>query len=103
MQKLNDLSRSLAPLEPDGTLIAVIEMSQSSSMEGGSLRAVARAVLCQSIKSGSVRGSGVKFPGPTRQNPKLPRCNTLADSCTQQNTSLFDNLVGARASNAAGP
>ena len=30
MQKLNDLSRSLAPLEPDGTLIAVIEMSQSS-------------------------------------------------------------------------
>ena len=44
MQKLNDLSRSLAPLEPDGTLIAVIEMSQSSSMEGGSLRAVARAV-----------------------------------------------------------
>jgi transposase len=30
MQKLNDLSRSLAPLEPDGTLIAVIEMSQSN-------------------------------------------------------------------------
>src|SRR6476659_11286528 len=30
MQKLNDLSRSLTPLEPDGTLIAVIEMSLSS-------------------------------------------------------------------------
>ena len=30
MQKLNDLSRSLTPLAPDGTLIAVIEMSQSS-------------------------------------------------------------------------
>ena len=30
MQKLNDLSRSLAPLEPNGTLIAVIEMSQSA-------------------------------------------------------------------------
>src|SRR5258708_17190264 len=27
MQKLNDLSRSLTALEPDGTLIAVIEMS----------------------------------------------------------------------------
>jgi hypothetical protein len=26
MQKLNDLSRSLTPLDPDGTLIAVIEM-----------------------------------------------------------------------------
>jgi len=30
MQKLNDLSRSLIPLELDCTLIAVIEMSQSS-------------------------------------------------------------------------
>ena len=27
MQKLNDLSRSLTALEPDGTLIALIEMS----------------------------------------------------------------------------
>src|ERR1700726_957296 len=35
MQKLNDLSRSLAPLEPDGTLIAVIEMSQSSWLVAG--------------------------------------------------------------------
>ena len=31
MQKFNDLSRSLTPLKPDGTLIAVIEMSLSSS------------------------------------------------------------------------
>jgi len=30
MQKLNDLSRSLIPLEPDSTRIAAIEMSQSS-------------------------------------------------------------------------
>jgi hypothetical protein len=30
MQKLNDLSRSLTPLKPDGTLIAVIEMSLST-------------------------------------------------------------------------
>jgi hypothetical protein len=29
MQKLNDLSRSLAPLEPDGTLIAVIEIGHT--------------------------------------------------------------------------
>ena len=28
MQKLNDLSRSVTALEPDGTLIAVIEMSR---------------------------------------------------------------------------
>ena len=30
MAQLNDLSRSLVPLEPHGTLVAVIEMSQSS-------------------------------------------------------------------------
>ena len=27
MQKLNDLSRSLIPLEPDGTLIAAVKMN----------------------------------------------------------------------------
>ena len=35
MQKLNDLSRCLTPLEPDSTLIAVIEMS----LRAGSLPA----------------------------------------------------------------
>src|ERR1700692_3450585 len=35
MQKLNDLSRSLSPLDPNGTLIAVIEMSQSSWLVAG--------------------------------------------------------------------
>ena len=30
MQKLNDLSRSLTALEPEGTLIAVIEMTTVS-------------------------------------------------------------------------
>src|SRR6202011_5695922 len=42
MQKLNDLSRSLAPLEPDGTLIAVIEMSQSSWLVAGIVPGVER-------------------------------------------------------------
>ena len=35
MQKLDDLSRSLMPLKPDGTLIAVIEMSLSSWLVAG--------------------------------------------------------------------
>ena len=35
MQKLNDLSRSLTALQPDGTLIAVIEMSLSSWLVAG--------------------------------------------------------------------
>jgi hypothetical protein len=40
--------------------------------EGGSLRAMARAGRCESIKSGSCEGLGVKFPGPTRQpQPQL--------------------------------
>src|ERR1700738_1266134 len=42
MQKLNDLSRSLAPLKPDGTLIAVIEMSQSSWLVAGIVPGVER-------------------------------------------------------------
>jgi transposase len=45
MQKLNDLSRCLAPLKPDGTLIAVIEMSQSSWLVSGILPGVERQPL----------------------------------------------------------
>jgi transposase len=45
MQKLNDLSRSLAPLKPDGTLIAVIEMSQSSWLVAGIVPGIERQPL----------------------------------------------------------
>jgi transposase len=45
MQKLNDLSRSLMPLEPEGTLIAVIEMSQSSWLVAGIVPGVERRPL----------------------------------------------------------
>lgn len=42
MQKLNDLSRSLIPLKPDGTLIAVIEKSLSSWLVAGIVPGVER-------------------------------------------------------------
>jgi transposase len=42
MQKLNDLSRSVTPLKPDGTLIAVIEMSLSSWLVAGIVPGVER-------------------------------------------------------------
>src|SRR6202166_5918 len=45
MQKLNDLSRSLTRLDPDGTLIAVIEMSQSSWLVAGIVPGVERQPL----------------------------------------------------------
>ena len=45
MQKLNDLSQSLTPLNPDGTLIAVIEMSQSSWLVAGIVPGVERRPL----------------------------------------------------------
>jgi transposase len=45
MQKLNDLSRSLTPLDPDRTLIAVIEMSQSSWLIAGIVPGVERQPL----------------------------------------------------------
>jgi transposase len=45
MQKLNDLSRSLTPLDPDSTLIAVIEMSQSSWLVASIVPGVERQPL----------------------------------------------------------
>jgi transposase len=45
MQKLNDLNRCLTPLEPDVTLIAVIEMSQSSWLVAGIVPGVERQPL----------------------------------------------------------
>jgi hypothetical protein len=45
MQKLNDLSRCLTPLELDGTLIAVIEMSQSSWLVASIIPGVERQPL----------------------------------------------------------
>jgi transposase len=45
MQKSNDLSRCLTALEPDGTLIAVIEMSLSSWLVAGIVPGVERQPL----------------------------------------------------------
>ena len=45
MQKLNDLSRSLTALEPNSTLIAVIEMSLSSWLVAGIVPGVERQPL----------------------------------------------------------
>ena len=45
MQKLNDLSRSLSPFEPEGALIAVIEMSLSSWLVAGIVPGVERQPL----------------------------------------------------------
>jgi transposase len=45
MQKLNDLSRSLTLFEPDGTLIAVVEMSLMSWLVAGIVPGVERQPL----------------------------------------------------------
>src|ERR1700688_442626 len=45
MQKCNDLSRSLTSLDPDGTLIAVIELSLSSWLVAGIVPGVERQPL----------------------------------------------------------
>ncbi|HEX5845929.1 MAG TPA: IS110 family transposase [Rhodoplanes sp.] len=45
MQQPNDLSRSLATLEPDSTLIAVIEMGQSSWLVAGLVPGIERQPL----------------------------------------------------------
>ena len=58
MQKLNDLSRSLTALEPDGTLIAVIEMSLSSWLVAGIVPGVER----QPLKKLAVDESALQSP-----------------------------------------
>ena len=58
MQKLNDLSRSLTALEPDGTLIAVIEMSLSSWLVAGMVPGVER----QPLKKLAVDESALQSP-----------------------------------------
>lgn len=45
MEKRNDLSRSLATFEPDSTLIAVVELSQSSWLIAGVVPGVERQPL----------------------------------------------------------
>src|SRR5450432_2079020 len=45
MQKLNDLSQSPSPLDPDGTLIAVVELSLSSWLVAGIVPGVERQPL----------------------------------------------------------
>jgi len=45
MQKLNDLSRAITALEPDGTWIAVIEMRLSSWLVAGIVPGVERQPL----------------------------------------------------------
>ena len=42
MSQPNDLSRSLVPLDQDSTIIAVVEMSQSSWLVGGVLPGIER-------------------------------------------------------------
>ena len=44
-QQFNDLSRSLAPLEQDSTIIAVIEMSQASWLVAGLVPGIERHPL----------------------------------------------------------
>jgi transposase len=45
MPQLNDLSRSLVCFEPDATLVAVIELSQSSWLIAGTIPGVERQPL----------------------------------------------------------
>ena len=54
MQKLNNLNRSLTALEPDGTLIAVIEMSLSNWLVAGIVPGVERQPLKKLVVDESI-------------------------------------------------
>jgi hypothetical protein len=61
MQKLNDLSRSPSPLDPDGTLIAVIELSLSSWLVAGIVPGVERQPCAFLFPAVTMR-NGRKYP-----------------------------------------
>ena len=67
----NDLSRSLTALDMDTTLIAVVEMSQSSWLVAGIVPNVERQPL-KSSRPTSERCSGCCSAGGTRQRPGTP-------------------------------
>ena len=62
MQKLNDLSRSPSPLDPDGTLIAVIELSLSSWLVAGIVPGVERQPLKKLAVDESAKHRETKNP-----------------------------------------
>src|SRR3981189_181455 len=83
MQKLNDLSRSLAPLKPDGTLIAVIEMSLSSWLVAGIVPGIERpplrkldVALFRSVMRGArpISGGGERLPRSHQAETGSSRC-----------------------------
>jgi hypothetical protein len=59
------------PVERRGQVIAIDRVNRHGSarysMEGGSLRAMARSGCIERFTSGICQRFGVKFPGPTRQ------------------------------------
>jgi transposase len=64
MPQLNDLSRSLVTLEQDATLIAVIEMGQSSWLVAGIVPGVERQPLKKLAVDDTERSAPLKCRNP---------------------------------------
>src|SRR6195256_4120844 len=100
MQKLNDLSRSLTALEPDGTLIAVIEMSLSSWLVAGIVPGVER----QPLKKLAVDESALlKLLHRWREEAekagrhcKMVEIPTMQDEDAKRPNREHDSLIGER-------
>ena len=87
MQKLNDLSRSLSPLQPDGTLIAVIEMPATSQLDR--LRAKTDRLDTELLKRsflGWLRGE--------RDHCKMVAIPTIKDEDAKRPNREPESLVG---------
>jgi len=78
MQKLNDLSRSPSPLDPDGTLIAVIELSLSSWLVAGIVPGVERQPFEEARgrreRIAEVAASMARGSGEGRASDQTHRC-----------------------------
>src|SRR4029450_9845925 len=91
-QQLDDLSRSLTPLEQDSTIISVIEMSQASWLVAGIVPGIERHPLKKLEPSAGLR---TQVNGPGRHAPRGARGT---GSCTGRGRSRGKSAQQSRVS-----
>ena len=97
MPQPNDLSRSLVALDQNSTVIAVVEMSQSTWLVGGILPSIERTIELTATVDFKRRGVATKvvLPGLTPQN-QPSRCDPALIKAVVRGRAWFEELATGR-------
>jgi len=97
MPQPNDLSRSLVALDQNSTVIAVVEMSQSTWLVGGILPSIERTIELTAAVDFKRRGVATKvvLPGLTPQN-QPSRCDPALIKAVVRGRAWFEELATGR-------